>query len=148
MDGTAKFKEHIESEGLYAIHAEVYDGLVLMEIWEKMQYRKMLTEMAETFSETLGCRAEDLLGTDAVRTIVVSADGRKERPFRELFEAFIRGYEKPFNETSLGKRKSPVFADRNDLVFYDAMMMLLRLPDSDLGRVFRLIDDLANGRKG
>ncbi len=104
--------------------------------------------MAETFSETLGCRAEDLLGTDAVRTIVVSADGRKERPFRELFEAFIRGYEKPFNETSLGKRKSPVFADRNDLVFYDAMMMLLRLPDSDLGRVFRLIDDLANGRKG
>ena len=103
--------------------------------------------MAETFSKALGCEAGELLGDDAVRTIVVSADGRKERPFRELFEAFLRGYEQPFNETSLGKRKSPVFADRNDLIFYDAMLMLLELSDRDLGRVFRLIDDITKGKE-
>lgn len=103
--------------------------------------------MAETFSKVLECSPDELLGDDAVRTIVVSADGRKERPFRELFEAFIRSYEKPFNDQSLGRRRTVEFSDRNDLIFYDAMLMLLELSDRELGRVFRLIYDITRGKE-
>lgn len=102
----------------------------------------MTMRSARIFGEALDWDPEDLIGGDAVRTIVVSADGEKERPFSELFAAFLRGYERSYREKVLRHAESAVFPNYDECGLFDLLRDFMSLNKRDQKKVDRLIHEL------
>ena len=102
----------------------------------------MTMRSAKIFGEALDWDPEDLIGGDAVRTIVVSADGKKDKPFSELFAAFLRGYERAYNEKIIRHAKSAVFPDYEECGLFDLLRDFMSLNKRDQKKVDSLIHEL------
>ena len=94
-----------------------------------------------------GWKPDELLGDDRLRTIVVSADGDRDRPFSELLEAFLRGYERAYNEKILRHAESAVFPDYDECGLFDLLRDFMSLGKSDQKKVDRLVHELKFGKR-
>ena len=107
----------------------------------------MTMRSARIFGEALGWKPEELIGDDRLRTIVVSADGDRDRPFSELLEAFLRGYERAYNEKVLCHAESAVFPDYDECGLFDLLRNFMSLGKSDQKKVDRLVHELKFGKR-
>lgn len=108
----------------------------------------MTMKTAEVFAKALKCKAEDIVGEDSLRVIVVAADGNTSRPFPELLEAFLRGYDKNYRKAALCHETGTTFKDSNDCWTYQSVKDYLELAEKDRRKVDRLIGDLSIAKHG